>query len=232
MSLLELDGVSVSVGQTTVCRGIDLVINPGEVHVLFGPNGSGKSSLLSAVAGLSPFTLSSGTVGTRGQDITEATITERARAGIGIAIQNPPALAGVSISALAAALGATDRLEPLAQKMHFDDMLGREVNLGFSGGEVKRWEVLKLLLQQPHMCLFDEPESGVDVAAIAVIGNAISSYLAADPANRAALIITHTGFILEHVAATHGHMMREGTMVAHGDPLNMFADIRTHGYTV
>lgn len=230
--LLELNDLSVTAGDMAVCRAINLIINPGEVHILFGPNGSGKSSLLSAIAGLSPFAISSGVIRANGIDITTASVTERAQAGVGIAIQNPPALAGVRIRALANAIGAEQRLAPLAAALRFEHMLDREINLGFSGGEVKRWEVLKLLLQQPQLCLFDEPESGVDIAAISVIGTAISDYLAADTSRRGALIITHTGHILEHLNATHGHLMRDGMIVAHSDPNDMFDAIRTRGYSV
>ncbi|MFM9378716.1 ABC transporter ATP-binding protein [Gordonia sp. VNK21] len=231
--LLQLDAVSVEVAGKTVCRDVSLTIDEGETHILLGPNASGKSSLLNAVMGTGPFTIASGTVRLRGTDITDADVTERARLGLGIATQHPPGLPGVTVGKLAHAMAADDRLAQAASTLKLDALIPRDVNVGFSGGEVKRWEVCKLLLQQPTMCLFDEPESGVDLEHVAVVGRAVSELMctpAPDGGGRGALVITHTGFILDYVDTARGHLMVDGRLVESGDARTMFEKIRRTGF--
>lgn len=234
-SALSLQGIEVAAGGRTVCRGVDLELPHGEIHVLFGPNGSGKSSLLSAIMGLPGYRLTAGRALLDGVDLSELDLAGRARAGLGIAYQRPPAINGVSIAALAESLGATGRLRDEEAALDLVDFESRDVNSGFSGGEIKRWEILKLFLQQPEVCLFDEPKSGVDLEHIAAVGAAIERLLA-QPApsgrQRSALIITHTGFILDYVQATTGHMMIDGRIVHSGPAIELFDHIRNHGYSV
>lgn len=231
--LLQLDDVTVEVEGHAVCRDVSLTIDGGQTHVLLGPNGSGKSSLLNAVMGTGPFTITSGTVRLNGTDITDADITERARLGLGMSNQHPPALPGVTVARLAHAMAADDRLADAAEALNLDSLIPRDVNVGFSGGEVKRWEVCKLLLQQPLMCLFDEPESGVDLEHVSVVGRAIKELMASPAPNgcmRGALVITHTGFILDYVDSTRGHLMVDGRLVESGDAREMFDAIRRGGF--
>ncbi|HIW91446.1 MAG TPA: ATP-binding cassette domain-containing protein [Candidatus Corynebacterium avicola] len=237
--LLELRGVSIAAvdeatgTETLICRDIDLTINDGERHILLGPNGSGKSTLLAGIMGLHPFHITEGTATLRGVDITDLEVEDRAKAGIGLAFQRPPALAGVSVAKLAHAIGASDRLGPAEEALGLGHLGERDVNVGFSGGEAKRFEVMKLALQGPSLCLFDEPESGVDLEQVSVVGQAISDLLSTsgdDGRPRAGLVITHTGFILEHLDATTAHLMVDGRLTASGDPHDMFARIRAGGY--
>ncbi len=231
--VLELEGLTVAVGDHIVCRDVDLAIGAGEVHVLLGPNGSGKSSLLSAVMGLEPFRIVSGTTRLAGNDLSDMSITERAQAGLGMAFQHPPRLEGVTVRRFAQAMGAAEGLASGAQDLALTALLDRELNVGFSGGEAKRWEVLKLELQQPLMCLFDEPESGVDLEHVGDVGSAIRGLLqtpTADGDGRAALVITHTGFVLDSLQTTKGHLMIDGRLVAEGDAREMFERIRREGY--
>lgn len=230
--LLQLEEVSVGVGETPICHEVSLTIQEGETHVLLGPNGSGKSSLLHAIMGVGPFTVTGGKILFRGKDITDMDVTERAKSGVGMAFQRPPKMPGVTVSQLAAAMHAEPAVARAAETLRLGHLHDREVNCGFSGGETKRWEIMKLLLQKPDLCLFDEPESGVDLEHVAVVGHAVQELLK-EPGSagaRGALIVTHTGFILDHVDAMIAHLMVAGRIVDSGDPRELFERIRLHGY--
>lgn len=231
--MLELRNVSVAVGQKPILRGIDLTVNPGEVHVLLGPNGSGKSSILAAIMGLPPFEVTTGQILYNGEDIASLSIDERARLGLGLAFQHPPDIDGVTVAEFAAALDASDALAKEAEALNMSAFPERDLIVGFSGGEIKRWEVLKLFMQAPDLLLFDEPESGVDLEHIAAVGAAVDrlvSQPASDGTQRAALLITHTGLILEHVSADHGHIINDGRIIHNGAPQDLFRHIQRSGY--
>lgn len=231
--MLELRNVSVGAGQTTLLRDINLTVNPGEMHVLLGQNGAGKSSLLSAIMGMPPFEVSAGTVVYNGRDLAGLGVDERARLGLGMAFQRPPSLAGVTAAEFAQALGAERALADQADALDMGQFAGRDLVVGFSGGEIKRWEVLKLFLQAPDLILFDEPDSGVDLEHIAAVGAAVDrlvSQPARDGSRRAALLITHSGLILEHVRADRAHIMSSGRIVHSGEPQALFRHIQKAGY--
>lgn len=231
--LLELHNVDIAADDTVICHNVNLTINDGERHVLIGPNGSGKSTLLAAIMGLRPFEIVAGTARFHGEDLADMSIEDRARAGIGLAFQRPPALTGVSVTRLAQAMGAGANLEQAAEIMGLNYLSTRDVNSGFSGGEAKRFEVMKLALQRPSLALFDEPESGVDLEQVAVVGRAISDLLDAPNAaghSRAALIITHTGFILDSLNTDIAHLMVDGEIVESGDASDMLERVRHEGY--
>ena len=209
---LSLNNINISIAGKEICHDINLTINPGECHILIGPNGSGKSTLLCAIMGIKPFTITSGTILLNGVDITTYGITDRARAGLGLAFQ---------------------RLETAAHRLGVDYLIDRDVNTGFSGGELKRWEVAKLELQDPQVCLFDEPESGVDLQQVGVVSTAINHLMSTPTASgkhRAALAITHTGFLLDGVDATAGHLMVDGRIIETANPRDLFERIRRTGY--
>ncbi|MEJ6395896.1 ABC transporter ATP-binding protein [Gymnodinialimonas sp. 2305UL16-5] len=233
--MLEVKDLTVEVDGKPVLNGVDLALAEGALHVLLGPNGSGKSSLLATIMGLPSFKVTGGDILFDGQSILHLGIHERASLGVGMAYQRPPSLDGVKIDSFAAALGASDRLAQAAEALDLTEFLDRDMNVGFSGGEIKRWEILKLTLQDPRLLLFDEPESGVDLEHVIAVGQAIQRVVAA-PDHRgricSALVITHTGLILNHVDADQGHIMREGRIVHSGDPHEIFNHIRTKGYTV
>ncbi len=230
---LELRNVEVTVGARVVCHDVNLRIEPGEVHVMFGPNGSGKSSLLSAIAGLPPFRVTKGEILVRGTPVNDLDVDERARLGVGMAFQRPPALSGVTVREFADALGATSRLAAAADPLDLRGFADRAVNVGFSGGEIKRWELLKLTLQRPALALFDEPESGVDLEHIAAVGAGIDRILRERSAGGfpvAGMVITHTGYILDHIAAHRGHLLIDGRIEESGDPSTLFQRIKRDGY--
>lgn len=233
--LLDIRDLHVAANGLPVLHGVNLTIPAGETHVLFGPNGSGKSSLLAAVMGLAPYRVTSGQILFKGKRIDALPVDQRAQGGIGISFQRPPALDGVTVEAFTAAIGSTALLAAEASALDFGGFLERDVNVGFSGGEIKRWEILKLFLKRPDLCLFDEPESGVDLEHIAAVGKAIDRLLGADtPADhqRTALVITHTGFILDYIHADVGHLMIDGRIVGSGDPRSLFRHIKAHGYSL
>lgn len=235
--LLVVEDLRVRIGDREVLNGIDLTIADGETHVLLGPNGSGKTTLLNAILGMPDYEVVGGDIIFRGASLLPLTIDERARLGIGVAFQRPPAVRGVRLrQVMVAAAGgrlAEETLTGISDELNLGEMLDRDVNMGFSGGEAKRSEMGQLLAQQPELALFDEPESGVDLDNIAVVGGAIQRLLrgavASDP-RRAGLIITHTGNILRYVTADVGHVLYEGRIACSGNPLDLIGDITREGY--
>ncbi len=235
--LLAITDLHLSIAGREVLRGIDLTIDAGETHVLLGPNGSGKTTLFNTLVGLPGYEVTQGSVAFKGENLLALTIDERARLGVGVAFQRPPAVRGVRLRQVmeVAAGGALEAgtLDAIAGELAVAPMLERDVNLGFSGGEAKRSEMAQLLAQQPELALFDEPESGVDLDNIAVVGGAIAHLLKGDRASerpRAGLIITHTGHILQYVNADVGHVLFDGRLACEGNPLDLIDDIVSHGY--
>ncbi|MEM1046824.1 MAG: ATP-binding cassette domain-containing protein [Pseudomonadota bacterium] len=232
--MIEFRHVSIEVAGQSVVRDFTLEIAPGELHVLMGPNGSGKSSLLAGAMGLPGYRVTDGDILFEGRSIIGLTTDQRARLGLGLAFQRPPALEGVTFAALAEALGAeqilADRLAPL-DLSGFDQ---RELNVGFSGGETKRSEILRLILQRPRMLMFDEPESGVDLEHVRTIGSVIRQAMQerdADSGPCSGLVITHTGLILDHVDPAMGHIMTDGRLIHSGDARALFQHIQAEGYS-
>ena len=176
--MLRIENLSVAVNGKQILRNINMHIAPGEVHVLFGPNGTGKSTLLGAIMGFDRYEILEGKIYFKGQDITEAPCHERARMGIGMMIQRPPTIRGLTLRQMIGICGASpEEVEKMANWMGLSDFLDRSVNEGFSGGELKRSELLQLMAQKPDLLLLDEPESGVDVENIALVGRAANYIL-------------------------------------------------------
>ncbi|BAQ71611.1 ABC transporter ATP-binding protein [Rhodovulum sulfidophilum] len=233
--MLEISDLCVEVAGQPVLHDINLSLGEGELHVLLGPNGSGKSSLLATILGLPGYRITRGEIRFDGAPLRDLSLQERAELGIGMAFQRPPSMGGVSVSAFAAALGASDILESEAAALDLSDFVTRDMNVGFSGGEIKRWEILKLFLQDPRLMLFDEPESGVDLEHVSAIGQAIRRITRSNDRKgrpRAGLVITHTGLILNYVEADRAHIMKGGRLLHSGEPEALFRHIQSHGYTV
>lgn len=241
--MLKLENLSVAVQGKVILTGVNLHIRPGEVHVLFGQNGSGKSTLVGAIMGFSRYQITGGRIYFHGQDITEMPVYERARLGIGVMVQRPPTVKGVTVRQLIAICGknAVD-VDGLASMVHMQDFLERGVNDGFSGGEIKRSELLQLMAQKPDLLLLDEPESGVDIENIAVVGRGVNYILERgdiaghnlrnrrDKRKKSGLIITHTGYILQYVPADVAHVLYGGMISCNGNPQEMLGCIQTVGY--
>jgi Fe-S cluster assembly ATP-binding protein len=244
--LLEIIDLHVVVGDKEILKGIDLEVNTGEVHALFGPNGSGKTTLISAIMGFGGYEITKGKIIFSGRNITDLPPYERARLGIGISFQKPPPVSGVKLKQLVELCAKENRslIEEYANELNLKEHLDREVNVGFSGGEVKRSELLQLLVQSPQMVLLDEPESGVDLENIALIGKAINLLLGrkVEPKNgkpikevlkekrKSAIVITHTGHILDYVEPDYGHVLLDGKIVCSGNPREILHTIKEHGY--
>ena len=235
--LLAVDDLHVSVGDREILKGVTLTIREGETHVLLGPNGGGKTTLLNTIIGMPGYRVTNGSIAFKGEDVLGLEIDERARLGIGVAFQRPPAVRGVKLRQMmeVAAEGelAEGRLDELAGELDLGYMLERDVNAGFSGGEAKRSEMGQMLAQSPELALFDEPESGVDLDNIAVVGRAINDLLKGERvADRrsAGLIITHTGHILEFVNADVGHVLYDGALACEGNPRDLIDEIARQGY--
>lgn len=232
--MLLVEDLAVEIDGKLVLKGVNLSIREGETHVLMGPNGSGKTTLLRALMGLGKYNLVRGKVLLYGQEITYMSPDERAKLGLGIAFQRAPTIRGVTLRQIGGHItNGEHTLEQIAKQLGCEELLDRDLNYGFSGGEMKKSELLQLLLQAPRFALIDEPESGVDLDNIAVIGEAINLLLGKKRVlekKRAGLIITHTGHILDYVNADYGHVMIEGVIVCRGNPRDLFKQIKEHGY--
>ena len=227
-NILELKNLSVEVAGKRILEDINLDIPRGEVHVLFGPNGSGKSSLIMAILGFPSYRVTSGEIRFKGTDITRLPVDERVKLGIGVAFQNPPAIRGVKLGGIISHwLHDKKEVDRLAERVKFQkEFLERDVNLGFSGGEIKKSEVLQVLAQGADLVILDEPDSGVDVENLQLVGKVINEMLK----GRSALIITHLGHILHHVDADRAHVLIEATLACSGEPVKILSQILNEGY--
>ncbi|MGI2335367.1 MAG: ABC transporter ATP-binding protein [Dehalogenimonas sp.] len=236
--LLEIINLKVEVGGKEILHGINLSINPGETHVIYGPNGSGKTTLLMTIMGFPRYKITAGQIIFEGQDVTQASLDERARVGIGLSFQRPPIVRGVKtkdmVNACFHGKENDETVIKLAEKANMTAFLERDINHGFSGGETKRSELLQLLAQSPDLVLLDEPESGVDLENIALIGELINELLEKTHPmrnrTRSGLIISHTGHILNYVNARTGYVMFEGRIICEGDPHEILETVKVKGY--
>jgi Fe-S cluster assembly ATP-binding protein len=236
--MLEIKQLTVAVEGREILHDVNLSIKTGETHVLFGPNGSGKTTLLMAIMGFPKYRVTKGEILFKGRDIVGLSLDERACQGIGMSFQRPPVVRGVKTHDMVAAClkerGGEEIISQLAEEASLADFLDREINYGFSGGEIKRSEMMQLLAQRPELTLLDEPESGVDLVNIALIGKLINELLEKDclilDRKCMGLIISHTGHILEYVNARTGYVMCNGIIGCEGDPHEILATIREKGY--
>lgn len=227
-NLLEINSLTVEVSGKRVLEDVDLQIAKGEVHVLFGPNGSGKSTLLMTILGFPAYRVVSGEIIFKGKDITNLPINERVNLGINVAFQNPPAIRGVKLGEIIEHwIPDQNEIDNLLEKVKFpSEFLKRDVNLGFSGGEIKKSEVLQMLAQGGDFLMLDEPDSGVDVENLQLVGRVIDEMLR----DRSGLIITHQGYILRFVNADVAHVLIEGTIACSGKPTKILSQILREGY--
>ncbi len=243
--MLFIEDLQVELAGKILLKDINLEIKPGETHMLFGPNGSGKTTLLMTIMGYPQYEVKRGRIIFKGQDITHFPIDERAKLGIGMSYQRPPTINGLKTRQMVE-ICARKRVdaETLARSVNFEDFLERDVNAGFSGGEIKRSELLQLIAQDPDLFLFDEPESGVDIENMALIGKTIARVLQKTPTDdktktvagqwrertKMGLIITHTGYVLDYVPADKGQVLYEGVLSCVGNPREIFDCIGKSGY--
>jgi Fe-S cluster assembly ATP-binding protein len=235
MAVLEVKGLSVKVEGKLILENLSFDLKEGASHILFGPNGSGKTTLISTLMGLPGYEVVSGKIFLNGIDITDKTVDERAKMGMIVSFQNPPEITGVKLGdLLKLCLGKTtsDQFgeEDLRQieSFHLTSFLNRDVNLGFSGGERKRSEILQLIFLKPKLLLLDEPDSGVDIDSLRMIATEIQKYI--EGSGSSALIITHKGDILEYIKASYGCILLNGQFHCFRDPARIYEDIKRLGY--
>ena len=239
--MLEIKDLTVEVEGKEIIRDLNLNIEEGEVHVLFGPNGCGKTTLLMTLLGFPSYKVTRGRITFKGVDITNLPTNERVKLGMGMSFQHPPEIRGVKLGDMVNIAQGRKEEEidedviALAKRLNISvDFLNRDVNLGFSGGEVKRSEILQLLAQAPDFIMFDEPDSGVDVENIELIGKIMSELLDRNkmPSKRdkSGLIITHSGSIMRHIKADRAHVMLGGRIACSGMPDEITKNVLETGF--
>lgn len=233
MATLEIRDLHVSVdteqGEKPILRGVDLTIGSGETHAIMGPNGSGKSTLAYSLAGHPKYTITGGSVTLDGADVLEMSVDERAQAGLFLAMQYPVEVPGVNVSNfLRTAKTAIDgEAPPLRQwvgdvrdamnKLRIDpDFAERDVNVGFSGGEKKRHEILQLELIRPKFAILDETDSGLDVDALKIVSEGVNRVR--ETSNVGIMLITHYTRILRYIRPDHVHVFVDGRVAEQGGP--------------
>ena len=229
--MLKIDDLHVEVDGKEILRGFNLSVGEGEVHAIMGPNGSGKSTLAHVIAGREGYDVTGGEITFMGQDLLALKPEERAAAGVFLAFQYPVEIPGVStMNFLKESLNAVreTRGEPDLDAMEFlkfvrsktaplkitDDMLRRAVNVGFSGGEKKRNEILQMAVLEPALAVLDETDSGLDVDALKIVGDGVTALRAPD---RAMVVITHYQRLLDYIVPDHVHVLVAGRIVESGD---------------
>ena len=243
MPLLEIKNLKAKIGDTQILHGIDLTIDRGEVHAIMGPNGSGKSTLSYVLSGREGYEVTDGEILLDGESVLEMEADERARAGMFLAFQYPVELPGVGgMSFLRAAVNARlreqgeDEVDQLAfVKMVRakakelgvnDDMLKRAVNVGFSGGEKKRYEILQMALLEPSLAVLDETDSGLDVDALRIVSEGVNALRGQE---RGMLVITHYQRLLSHIVPDQVHILANGRIVKSGDK-SLALEVENNGY--
>lgn len=238
-NLLEVIDLYVEVEGKEILHEINLAIPQGEVHALLGPNGSGKTSLMMTIMGFTGYQVTRGKILFDGQDIAELGLTERSQLGIGVAQQRPPTIAGVKLRQILnyVATGTPQRtteVEALVTNAQMEPFLERDINAKLSGGEIKRSELLQLMATCPCFAMLDEPDSGVDLDALEVVGDMVNTLFSRDQLHpvkrRSGLVITHTGRILESVETDKAHVMIRGTIACSGNSRIIFETVRKMGY--
>ncbi len=230
MSLVITDlhaNVLTEDGPKEILKGVNLTINPGEIHAIMGPNGSGKSTLAYAISGHPKYEITSGSVTLEGEELTEMSVDERAKAGLYLAMQYPVEVPGVSVANfLRTAKTALDGQAPPVRTWVKDvetalgdlqldkSFSSRSVNEGFSGGEKKRHEIAQLKLLNPKAAILDETDSGLDIDALKVVSQGVNDFAAAG--DKSILLITHYTRILQYIDPTYVHVFVNGRVADSG----------------
>ena len=243
MSLLNINDLHASVEENEILKGINLTINPGEVHAIMGPNGSGKSTLSNVLAGNESYEVSQGEIIYNNKDLTELDAHERAREGMFLAFQYPVEITGISnMYFLKAAvnairvhegkneLDAMEFIDLIDQKKQLvkikDDLLERAVNSGFSGGEKKRNEIFQMAMLEPELAVLDETDSGLDIDALKIVANGVMKFSNDD---NAVVVITHYQRLLDYIVPDFVHVILDGKVIKSGDK-SLAKKIEDKGY--
>ena len=241
--MLEIRNLHARIGENEILKGLDLTIPDGEVHAIMGPNGSGKSTLSYVLSGKPDYEVTDGSVSFDGADLLALDASERAAAGVFLAFQYPIEIPGVAnMTFLRAAMNAQrkargeeeistpDFLKLVRAKAPdlgiSQDMLRRGVNVGFSGGEKKRNEILQMALLEPKLCILDETDSGLDIDALKVVAHGVNALRSP---KRSMLVITHYQRLLDHIVPDVVHVMHKGRIVRSGGP-ELALELEESGY--
>lgn len=241
--MLEIKNLHASVDNTEILHGINLTVNPGEIHAIMGPNGSGKSTLAQVLSGHEAYEITDGEVIYQGQDLLELSPDERAIAGVFLAFQYPVEIPGVNsayflrtaLNAIRKAKGleevdAVDFLSILREKLQLVEMdekfLSRPVNQGFSGGEKKRHEILQMAVLNPTLSILDETDSGLDIDALRIVSNGVNTLHSPD---KASIVITHYQRLLNYIVPDFVHVILDGRIVQSGDK-SLALELEEKGY--
>ncbi len=237
--LLEISNLHASVENIEILTGVDLTVNQGEIHALMGPNGSGKSTLAKVLMGHPDYAVTAGRIRFKGEDLTEASPTARAIAGMFLAFQYPEEIPGVSVvqflrqalsnksgvsyTVLELRLKVMDAMRELGMDSTFAD---RYLNEGFSGGERKRNEVLQMAVLEPELAIMDETDSGLDIDALRTVAEGVKTLVAPE---RGFLIITHYQRLLDYITPDHVHVFMDGRVLTSGGP-ELARTLEAEGY--
>ena len=234
-SILEIRDLTVKVEEKIILDSISLQLRAGENYIVFGPNGSGKTSLIHAIMGILPFEVASGEILFMGKDISKLTVYERANLGMTIGFQHPPEIRGVKLGDLLKICLGRERHysfskeeQAMIENFRLTEFLHRDINVGFSGGERKRAEILQAMFLKSKMLFLDEPDSGVDIDSLKVIADELQRYL--EESGSAALIVTHKGDILDHIKSKYACIIMNGKSHCFNDPKKIYNEIRENGY--
>lgn len=240
-SLLDIQGLHVNVGEREVLHGINLKIPHKETHVLMGPNACGKTTLALTILGFPNYKVTKGKILFEEESILNKDISQRAKLGMGLAFQNPPAVVGVKLGDILRLIGGKEPWDPLSEpketfatnmleKIGLDPelFLTRDLNLGFSGGEKKRSELAQIFAMKPKLMVLDEPDSGVDIDSLKLIGNELRK--AISDLESSVLIITHHRYILQYLNIDAVHIMHDGHIIGSGKPDELVPLIENEGY--
>lgn len=228
--MLEIKGLKVSVEGTEILKGIDLKIQPGEVHAIMGPNGSGKSTLANVLAGREEYEVTEGEIIYQGKDLHEMAPEDRAREGVFLAFQYPVEIPGVSMSNFLKTalneireyrgqekLDAMEFFSLIREKLQLVKMdekfMSRAINEGFSGGEKKRNEVFQMAILEPKLAILDETDSGLDIDALKIVADGVNKLRSSD---NATLVITHYQRLLHYIVPDYVHVLVDGKIVKSG----------------
>lgn len=254
-SVLRIEDLTVQINgpngsKKNILKDFSLNIDPGEVHVLLGPNGAGKSTLIYVILGYPEFEITQGHIYFKGKDITDLPVNERVSMGLGILFQHPPKVPGVKLKKLVNICGERrvnqildDGCEDIdaqtakiAEILNIpEEFLQRDVNVGFSGGEVKKSEIMQMMALKPDFMIFDEPDSGVDIENVELMGRVMRELLQRDETpknqNRSGLIITHLAYILQFLGKLdRAHVLIDGKIICSGNPETIIDAIMNYGF--
>lgn len=225
-NLLEIKQLKAAIEGKEILKGVDLVVNKGEIHVIMGPNGAGKSTLANALMGHPSYDVTGGSMAFEGEDLEEMKVDERARKGLFLSFQYPEEIPGITVESFLRTAKSTikdKKISVLAFKKQLNEKMAqlgihenyanRYLNVGFSGGEKKKNEILQMAILEPKLAILDETDSGLDVDAIRIVAEGVNQFASGD---NAILIITHYNKLLDYIKPDYVHILKEGRIIRTG----------------